>query len=42
MYYYWDFEDNYISFDSLKEAMSSAKKEGVAKVRDTKGGEYYA
>ena len=42
MYYYWDFYDNYISFNSLNEAITNARKQGVGKVRDTEGGEYYA
>lgn len=40
-YYFYDWNDNYQSFDTLKEAEQEAILIGINTVRDTDGGQYF-
>ena len=40
-YYFYDFNDNYQSFDDFEAAKAAAKKEGLNKFRCTNFGEYF-
>ena len=41
MYYFNDWDGNDKTFYSLKECIKAAKEEGITKVRDFSGSEYF-